>query len=91
MTYTPDEQIERARDAARLLGDETLAEAFRDAEATFIQQWRESELGDTQIRESAYAKLQALAEVQRVLRSIIQDGDLQVGRLNKRGADIPAI
>ena len=97
MTHTPDrnpdEQIQDARDAKRLLEHEILARAFREAEANFIQQWQDSEPKDTQVREAAYAKVQALAEVQRVLRSIIADGELQVGRLRRKPGsdDVPAI
>lgn len=82
--YTPDEQIQRARQAQRLLEDEILAEAFATAEATFVQQWRESEPTDTARREVAYANSQALSEVRRVLHSIISDGEFTVGQIRKR-------
>ena len=85
MTLTPDQQIQRARESKRLLEDGLLAEAFERAEANFIQQWLGTAPKDVQIREAAYSKVQALAEVQRVLRSIISDGELQVARLNRKG------
>jgi len=89
---SPGEQIQRARNAKRLFDDEILIEAFEMAEVAFAQQWRDSEPKDVAARESAYAKIQALAEVQRVLRSIISDGELQVGRLRRKGAsEVPSI
>jgi hypothetical protein len=65
-------EIARAEIARQLLEDPVMAEAFETAEGKFVKEWRES--ADLERREMAWAKVQALDEVRRVLRTVLNKG-----------------
>ena len=65
-------EIARGEIARQLLRDPVMAEAFIQAEQTFIKEWRDSD--EPARREMAWAKVQALDEVRRVLRTIVHRG-----------------
>lgn len=63
----------RAREADSLLNGEVMAEVWEHAEATFVREWMNAETVER--REMAHAKVVGLAEVRRLLRAIISDGE----------------
>jgi hypothetical protein len=50
-----------------------MAEVWTTAEATFIAEWKEADT--TARREMAHAKVVGLAEVRRLLRAILANGE----------------
>ncbi len=82
---TAEDTIQRGRQAKRLLEDPILEEAFGRAEDAFIQMWANSKPKDVNLREQAYANIQALAEVQRMLRTLVSSGDVRLAELKRRG------
>lgn len=63
----------KAREAKSLLEGEVMAEVWTTAEATFIAEWKEADT--TARREMAHAKVVGLAEVRRLLRAILANGE----------------
>lgn len=63
----------RAREADSLLNGDVMADVWEHAEATFISEWKNAETVER--REIAHAKVVGLAEVRRLLRAIISDGE----------------
>ena len=64
--------IARGEIARQLLEDPVMDYAFRQSEDAFIKEWRSAE--DITRREMAWAKVQALDEVRRMLRAVLSQG-----------------
>lgn len=71
--YTDEEVVKRAQHAERLLADELLTEARDRCEQMFTDQWKLST--DEKVQYLAWAKVQALKEVWRVLEGIMREGE----------------
>lgn len=71
--FTAEEAIRRKAQAQRVLSDPIVVEAFEEAERTFVEEWKRAI--DASVREMAHAKVTALFEVQRVLHTIIDNGE----------------
>lgn len=72
MEMTREERAYRAMRADALINDPLLQEGFAGAEAEFIAKWKDGP--SVEIREEAWALVQALETVQHKLRAIMADG-----------------
>lgn len=73
-----DEIVQRARQADALLKSEILQEAFERAEEAFTRAMVRAETPER--REAEAAKIQALAEVKRALRTLVGRGEFILSR-----------
>jgi hypothetical protein len=69
--------IRRGSRAQQILNDETVKEAFAETRARFIHQWENSEPANTKQRETAFANLTALRELENVLRLFVSRGETE--------------
>ena len=76
------DKLEKARHAQRLIDDDVLQDAFREADDNFVRAWRDSEKPEQ--REQLWYQLHALAEVQRVLRSFVDRAAVEEHRLKRK-------
>ena len=70
------EDRERGTHAERLIGDQTLIEAFEAIEANWVEIWRQSPYGAEALREKAYNMVAAIAELRQQLNQFLTDGRL---------------
>ena len=74
---TPQDVLDRAHEAQRLLGDPTLQKAFAGVREALVQRIESSAIGDSDSHHSFAQQLQALKEVQRQLGKWITDGEIE--------------
>lgn len=68
--------IARGQHAQRLLDDELLQEAFAHVSTRIVMEWQGTGPADSATRESLWARLRALDEVQTSLRTFVQDAEI---------------
>ena len=73
MEHSRGHLIARAEEANRLLNGPIMQEAFAEAEALFIREWKEAETPAR--REICWAKVAGLDEVRRHLRRVKSQGE----------------
>lgn len=78
---TDQEVLDRAAHAKRLLDDEVFKEAVLAVDETIVAEWRQALTADA--REAAHYRLRALNEVVRVIRGVLDNGELLKARLEK--------
>ena len=71
--YTDEQIVQRKQHAQRLLDDELLAESFDRCEEAFTNEWKNS--AEEGVQQKAWAKMNALKEVRRLLEQVVNDGD----------------
>lgn len=81
---TPQEVLDRAHEASRLLDDPTLQKAFAGVREALVQRIEASAIGDAESHHSFAQQLQALREIHRQLHKWIADGQLEVARAKQR-------
>ena len=62
-----------AHEARQLLKGRVMMDAWAAAEELFVKEWKEADT--TERREFAHAKVMGIAEVRRVLRIVLSDGE----------------
>ena len=72
----PDIDIARGHNAARLLNDPLVAEAFDLIRAEYIAAWENAPARDTEGRERIWAHLQALGKVKAHLSTVVATGKM---------------
>jgi hypothetical protein len=70
---------ERGNHAKRLLEDPLLAQAFDEVGAQLMMRWQSSGPDESKLREQLWATYSCLGEAQRVLRTWLQDGQIEQG------------
>lgn len=81
---TPQQILDRAQEAQRLLGDPTLQKAFAGVREALVQRIEASAIGDAESHHSFAQQLQALREIQRQLSKWIAEGDYEKAKAEKR-------
>lgn len=79
---TQDEEILRGREAERLLNDPLIVSAFKDIEAVILDGLRTVDVGAKDKQRDLIVTLQLLGNLQRILKTHIQTGEL--AELTKR-------
>jgi hypothetical protein len=74
------DEISAGLRAKELLDSPQLRETFDAVEARFTKQWKQAETRDE--REMAWAKVQAVDEVWRVLRATLTNGEVAAATLD---------
>jgi hypothetical protein len=64
----------RAAQAKELLENPILVEAFAELEREYLKAWRQSKLADQEERERLWLAVGILAEIQRHLRVVVDNG-----------------
>lgn len=77
------EQVAVAHEASALLENETMKQAFREAESKIISEWINSQEDDHWSRETAYYRLHALYSVQKELKIFLDNGSIAARILEK--------
>ena len=72
----PDTEVARGHNAARLLNDPLVAEAFDLIRAEYIAAWENAPARDTEGRERIWAHLQALGKVKAHLSTVVTTGKM---------------
>lgn len=85
---TEDEQARRAAEAARLLENETLKEAFAAIRERQVQHFIGSELSQTERREQAFKIMKATDEVWHQLKNWLTEGKIIEDRRKIRGKPV---
>ena len=70
------DEINRGHNAARLLGDPLVAEAFDSIRAEYLAAWEASPVRDAEGRERIWAHLQALTKVKGHLEAVVMTGKM---------------
>lgn len=70
---------ERGNHAKRLLEDPLLAQAFDEVGAQLMMRWQATGPDEAKLREQLWATFSVLGEAQRVLRTWLQDGQIEQG------------
>lgn len=73
---TPEERIERAATAKRLLSDPVLTQAFDSARSEVVKKWLEADKPDHEDARTAWAVNKALDLVHDDLRRVISAGEI---------------
>lgn len=73
---TPQEEIRRAGEAARILNDPVFRESFDQIEAALLNGMRAAGLTDDKLRLRLLDKYEALQSVRQVLQSTMETGKL---------------
>jgi hypothetical protein len=71
-----DTEISRGHNAARLLADPLIAEAFDAIRAEYIAAWENAPVRDAEGRERIWAHLQALGKVREHLSTVVTTGKM---------------
>jgi hypothetical protein len=79
---SPQEALERGREARRILDSEVYAEAVDSARARAVEEWQATM--DPQEQYAAWAKARALSAVADELRRIISEGEYAEELLRRR-------
>jgi len=74
------DEISAGLRAQELLSNSQLRETFAAVEARFTKEWKRAET--TALREMAWAKVQAVDEVWRVLRAALTNGEVAAATLD---------
>jgi hypothetical protein len=69
-------EIARGHNAARLLADPLIAEAFDAIRAEYISAWENAPVRDAEGRERIWAHLQALGKVREHLSTVVATGKM---------------
>ena len=77
------EMMERGEQAAGLLRNEILQEAFENLENEFILAWKQSSVEDSQNRERLYMLCQNLSAVRGYLENVVTSGKLAKSQLDE--------
>lgn len=77
---TPEQAIERANQAARLLDDPTLQKAFEGVRMALLTRLEEVAIGDLDTQHEIAVSLQLLKQLKRQLHTWVTDGKLEVQR-----------
>lgn len=73
---TPDEEIQRGREAEILMSNTLLSAAFSEMEAAILDQMRAVDIGNTQRHRDLIVSLQLLSSIKRHLRTHIETGNM---------------
>lgn len=77
------EMMERGEQAAGLLRNEILQEAFENLENEFILAWKQSSVEDSQNRERLYMLCQNLSAVKGYIENVVSSGKLAKSQLDE--------
>ena len=80
---TTQEVVERANQAARVLADPTLQQAFAGVRESLITALEGSMMGDTETHHEIALSLQSLKSVRRQLEKWVGDGEVERSRALK--------
>ena len=75
--------MERGEQAAGLLRNEILQEAFENLENEFILAWKQSSVEDSQNRERLYMLCQNLSAVKGYIENVVSSGKLAKSQLDE--------
>jgi hypothetical protein len=81
-------EVKRGNDAARLLGDPLLQEAFQIVETAIHEKWAESPLRDVEGQVALRSMLNHLRDLKAVLEVALADGKAAVEELNRRNRNV---
>lgn len=81
---TPEQEIQRAQEAERLLAHPLLIEAFETIEKEVIEKWKQSPARDGDGREKLWLTLKLLHRVRTHLESVVSSGKLAQMKLRDR-------
>jgi len=81
---TPEEEIERAKQAEHLLSHPLIKEAFQTIEHEVIERWKQSPAKDADGREKLWLTLKLLHRVRTHLESVVSSGKLAQMKLRDR-------
>lgn len=73
---TQEDEIRRGREAERLMSDPLMAEAFKAVEDGIIEGLRRVDVGAKDAQRDLIVTLQLLGNLQRILKTHIQTGEL---------------
>lgn len=80
----PEEELQRAGEAERLLAHPLIAEAFETIEREVIERWTQSQSADQAGREKLWLSLKLLHRIRLHLETIVQSGKLAEATLKQR-------
>ena len=80
-----EEEKVRARQAASLLEDKLLIQAFSDLEDHYTSIWRGSKPSQKEVREEAHSALFALNQFRQQLQNYLETGKLATAALGETG------
>lgn len=81
---TPQEQVQRGEEAARLLENPILAEAFASIEQEYTTLWKQTKASDEAAREKLWLSIRQLQMVQAHLHTAVQTGKAAKATLAQR-------
>ena len=71
-----DEERQRGLQAESLRNNPLLKDIFQKLESSYIEDWTQTDLNDTEAREHAFYLLRALREIEMEIESIISSGKM---------------
>lgn len=71
---TKEEEIRRAEEAGRILGNDLVKEAFEIAKQHHMAEWFKTKPADVDAREKIWQRVQAIEDWRWVLEGIVQNG-----------------
>lgn len=80
---TPEQEIQRADEAARLLDNDTLKEALDAIEAEVVDQWEQCPARDMEGKEALWQLLKTAKKFRRLLSGYVQTGKLAQENLRR--------
>ncbi len=84
---TPDEKIRRGNEAARLLKNDLLVEAFDTLKLEYVRGWENTAAKDSDARERLWQAYQIVGKVKSHLDSVVGSGKIEqkhIDELKKR-------
>lgn len=77
------EKVNKGINAAKLLDDQVMVDAFAMLEQVYINDWKTSKVDDMVKRESAYNMLRALFDLKTQLQSFVDTGKIAGKQLER--------
>lgn len=81
---TPQEQAQRGEEAARLLENTVLNDAFTALEQEYTELWKQTKASDEAAREKLWLSIRQLQMVQAHLKTAVQTGKVAKATLAQR-------
>jgi hypothetical protein len=89
LTDQEDDEVQRSREAERILEDPMFREAFLALEERLVERWKTSKLQETALREETYRLFVALQEVRGYLTTLMETGKLAIVAALRRQSPKP--
>lgn len=83
MNLTPQQKIDRAAHAKRLIEDELVVEVLGKMEADYTTAWKNTGARDTEGRELAWTMVKAVEQFRKEFTALMQDGQIEASRIEQ--------